>query len=363
MNFVIYNGPTEEFKKIIPEDNVISLTPVVRKMDQLYRMNDVVKEEEYYKALTVFTDEYSGVADHFIEGFVIYILNYATFYQFEEVYLHNPPTKIVEQLNNPHLGISVEEIEFEHPKLTIESLKKIKAAFSETIFGQEDVKNKLLQTLYPLTNEGSHKPVVIMLYGPSGVGKTETAKLLNKEIYDERELFRKQLSMFHNESFASYVFGDKTNSLSKDLIDRQTNVLLLDEFDKVSPIVYSAFYQMFDEGEFTDKYYNVKLKNSIIICTSNFNSEREIEERVGSAIFSRFDNLIKYSHLSIEAKKKLIKAIYDKEISKFKEEDRKLLEEENMIVKMEKFVDVFQNARDIQKHMKHLLAYPLVQRL
>lgn len=67
--------------------------------------------------------------------------------------------------------------------------------------------------------------------------------------------------------------------------------------------------------------------------------------------------------MSIEAKKKLIKAIYDKEISKFKEEDRKLLEEENMIVKMEKFVDVFQNARDIQKHMKHLLAYPLVQRL
>ena len=122
MNFLIYNGPTEEFKKIIPEDNVISLTPVVRKMDQLYRMNDVVKEEEHYKALTVFTDEYSGVADHFIEGFVIYILNYATFYQFEEVYLHNPPTKIVEQLNNPHLGISVEEIEFEHPKLTIESL-------------------------------------------------------------------------------------------------------------------------------------------------------------------------------------------------------------------------------------------------
>ncbi|MEM5637883.1 hypothetical protein AAHH71_01290 [Bacillus toyonensis] len=123
MNFVIYKGPTEEFKKIIPGENAISLTPVVRKMDLFHKMNDV-KEEEYYKTLTVFTDEYSGVADHFIESFVIHILHYATYYQFEEVYLHNPPTKIIEQLNNPHLGISVEEIEFEHPKLTIESLKK-----------------------------------------------------------------------------------------------------------------------------------------------------------------------------------------------------------------------------------------------
>lgn len=65
----------------------------------------------------------------------------------------------------------------------------------------------------------------------------------------------------------------------------------------------------------------------------------------------------------IEAKKKFIKVVYDKEISKFKAEDRKLLEEENIIIKMDKFINNFQNARDIQKQMKHLLAYPLVQRL
>ncbi|MBJ8031913.1 MULTISPECIES: AAA family ATPase [Bacillus cereus group] len=363
MRFVIFNGPTEEFKKIIPNEYTTSLTPIVRSMDLLHRIQGTEQEQEYYQALSVFTDEYSSVADHFIEGFVIHILNYASHYLFEEVYLNNPPTKIVEQLNNPNLGISVEKIEFNHAKLTLGSLKEIKEQFDESVFGQEKVKNELLQTLYPLTNNGAHKPVVIMLYGPSGVGKTETAKLINSIIYGQKELFRKQLSMYHNESFGSYIFGDKANSFSKDLIDRQTNVLLLDEFDKASPIFYSAFYQMFDEGEFTDKYYNVKLEDSIIICTSNFNNEKEIKDRLGSAIFSRFDNLIEYYPLSTDAKRKIIQTTYNKEISKFNKEDREFLEKENMIAKMESFLDYFQNARDIQKAMKRLLTYPLIQRL
>ncbi|MBL4966864.1 hypothetical protein [Bacillus halotolerans] len=56
--------------------------------------------------------------------------------------------------------------------------------------------NEILQTLYPLINGGKQKPVVLMLYGPAGVGKTETAKLMNKK----QDMFRIQLSMFHNDT-------------------------------------------------------------------------------------------------------------------------------------------------------------------
>lgn len=120
---------------------------------------------------------------------------------------------------------------------------------------------------------------------------------------------------------------------------------------------------MFDEGEFTDKYYNVKLENSIILCTSNFSSEKEIKDRVGSAIYSRFDNLIEYYPLTIEAKRKIMQASYEKEILRFSREDREFLEKEDMIVKMDGFLKCFENARDIQKAMKCLLTYPVIQRL
>lgn len=365
MKFTIFNGPLEEFEKIIPSEYTTSLTPIVRSMDLFLNGKTplAVEEQELYESLIVYTDEYSGVADHFIEGFVIYLLYYATKYHFEEVYLHNPPTRIIQQLENSNFGFAINNIEYRHRKLNLNSLRKIKNKFDTVIFGQEKVKSEILHTLYPLTNKGSHKPLVIMLYGPSGVGKTETAKLINKIVNGKAALFRKQLSMFHNDSFSSYIFGDKANSFSKDLIDRKTNVILLDEFDKAHPMFYSAFYQMFDEGKFVDKYYNVNINNAIILCTSNYQNENEIKEQLGSAIFSRFDNFIEYSPLSIESKKRIIESTYLKEVMKFNKKDREYLENEKTIEIMEQFIDQFQNARDIQKKMKQLLSYPLVQKL
>ncbi|MGF3076521.1 AAA family ATPase [Facklamia sp. P12955] len=86
------------------------------------------------------------------------------------------------------------------------------------------------------------------------------------------KLFRKQLSMYQNKSFADYVFGGNhaEASLARDLLERESKILLFDEFDKANSIFYSAFYQMFDEGRYEDKNYSFDMQNSIIICTSNF---------------------------------------------------------------------------------------------
>ena len=364
MKITVYNGPIEEFEKILPKEDTTTLTPLIRIMDLMSRGLPTLTEiKSSYDVLVVYTDEYSGVADHFIEGFLINLMYLSEAFFFKEVYLHNPPIRILHQVENPNSGITYQKIDYKHKKLTISSLKKIKKDFDSIVFGQEKVKNEILNTLYSLTNKGNHKPVVIMLYGPAGVGKTETAKLINQIISEGSELFRKQLSMFHNESFSSYIFGDKTNSLSKDLIDRKTNVILLDEFDKAHPMFYSAFYQMFDEGKIVDKYYEVNLKNTIIICTSNYSSENEIQQALGPAIFSRFDNFIKFIPLSNEAKINIIKTTYKKEILNFNRKDREYLQNENIEDIMINYVYKFQNAREIQKTLKRLLAYPLISKL
>lgn len=202
-----------------------------------------------------------------------------------------------------------------------------------------------------------------MLYGPSSVGKTETAKLINSIINPTGQLFRKQLSMFHNEKFMNYIFGDKSNSFAKDLLDRETNIILLDEFDKAHPMFYSAFYQLFDEGIYTDKYYEVCLENTIIFCTSNYLDEKEIRKSLGDPIYSRFDHFISFNELEKEAKLSIIESIYDEEIKKFSKIDQVLIQEKNIKEKLKEKVDSMRNAREIRKVMVQTMSYVLIENL
>ena len=94
-------------------------------------------------------------------------------------------------------------------------------------------------------------------------------------------------------------------SFAKDLLDRESNILLFDEFDKAHPLFHSAFYQLFDEGIFRDPNYSVKLEGSVIVCTSNYKDKVEIHKSLGDALYNRFDAIIGFDALSSAAKKEI----------------------------------------------------------
>lgn len=91
-----------------------------------------------------------------------------------------------------------------------------------------------------------------MLYGPSGVGKTESAKSISKSLGGK--LLRIQFSMMQNQESIDYIFGadHSKNSFARDMLGRESNVILIDEFDKVNPHFYNAFYELFDEGRYSN---------------------------------------------------------------------------------------------------------------
>ena len=234
--------------------------------------------------------------------------------------------------------------------------------YDKTIIGQNNVKKQLMRAI--LSNvkfSKQNRPVVIMFYGPSGVGKTETAKLLSSII--GQDLFRQQLSMFQSNEFSSFLFGDVhyKNSLARELIERKSNIILFDEFDKCPPNVYSAFYQLFDEGIFEDKNYTVELKNTIIICTSNFLSIEEIKTKLGDPIFYRFDSIIEFKKLEEEQAKKIINRQYNTYTSNLTDDDIKLLEEKQIRNKLLSVTTYFNNFRVLDNYIKELISEVILE--
>ena len=214
---------------------------------------------------------------------------------------------------------------------------------------------QIISGLYRLTVEKKEKPVVLMLYGPSGVGKTESAKSISRSLGGE--LLRVQFSMMQTEEAHNYVFGagHAKSSLAKDMLGRESNVILIDEFDKVNPIFYNAFYELFDEGKYVDSNYNVDLKDTIFLCTCNFNSEDEIKRILGPAMYSRIGCCIEFEQLEKTQKEIIVRAWYDKVIERLEEDEKKAIEDTDILEWFLKNVDRYDNIRLLKTKLENAI--------
>lgn len=344
----------EFFTQIVQEYDE-EIKSIHHKIDNVQEIQTPQHKKRKIKNLIVYSDEYATITEGAIQNFTSIL----DFFDINNVYLQNPPYLIYNKLKKIY---NFTEENYIYNKIDIDEIKKINKEFSNNIIGQERAKKDLLKHLLSFEKfKNDDKPIVLMFYGPSGVGKTETAKFLGK-VLDEK-IFYKQLSMFQNNDFATYLFGGlvSQNSFAKELLDRESNVILLDEFDKANTYFYSAFYQLFDEGTYNDKNYSVKLNNGIIICTSNFDSEEEIRQKLGDPIYYRFDGFIRFNALSNEDLISLIDIYYDKYISELNENDKKIIKEfkningENLREILHNSSSKFINARKVNSIVKECI--------
>jgi len=172
---------------------------------------------------------------------------------------------------------------------------------------------------------GRDKPIGSFLFlGPTGVGKTETAKALARLLFnDDHAMTRIDMSEYM-ESHAvarligappGYVGYDEGGQLTEAVKRRPYSVILFDEIEKAHPQVFNIFLQIFDEGRLTDsKGVTVDFRNTIIIMTSNLGGEiirdaknkRKAEEDVWDLLHAHFkpeflnrlDSVVIYNPLS-----------------------------------------------------------------
>jgi len=123
-----------------------------------------------------------------------------------------------------------------------------------------------------------------MFLGPTGVGKTQTAKTLAKFLFDSQEsLIRFDMSEYMEKHAVSrlvgappgYVGYDEGGQLTEAVRRKPYSVLLFDEVEKAHPDVFNMLLQVLDDGRLTDnKGVTVDFTNTIIILTSNIASDK-----------------------------------------------------------------------------------------
>ena len=149
----------------------------------------------------------------------------------------------------------------------------------------------------------------------------------------------------------------------RDLLGRESNVVLLDEFDKVNHLLYNVFYQLFDEGVFVDTNYEVDIRNGIFILTSNFESETEIRQGLGAAMYSRIGACIAFDDLPIEAKRTIAQRHFDEVYHNLDDDDKTTVDATNIEEWFQNHADQYDNMRIMKSKIDRAVFGHLTDRL
>jgi ATP-dependent Clp protease ATP-binding subunit ClpC len=180
------------------------------------------------------------------------------------------------------IGVPVEEL-VEGDKTRLANLEKI---LGERVVGQDEavkaVADFVRRARLGLSNP--NRPLATFLFlGPSGVGKTELAKVLAETVFHDKEAFIRVDMSEYAEGFnlskligspAGYVGYREPNKFTDAVKRRPYSVVLFDELEKAHPDVLNVFLQIFEDGHLTDATgKKINFKNTIIIMTSNVGSQ------------------------------------------------------------------------------------------
>lgn len=276
-----------------------------------------------------------------------------------------------------------------------DKLLNLESKLHERVIGQDEavtaVSDAIIRSRAGLGDD--KKPIGSFIFlGPTGVGKTELAKTLARELFDSEEnIIRIDMSEYMEKHSVSrlvgpppgYVGYEEGGYLTEAVRRNPYSVVLFDEIEKAHSDVFNMFLQILDDGRLTDnKGKTVDFKNTLIIMTSNIGSEillesngnidSEVEERINELMRLRFkpeflnrvDDIIMFKPLQKSEIKKIIDI--------FMENVRHRLDEKNISLSIsdsakDKIVEIgydsVYGARPLKRYITNTLETQIAKRI
>ncbi len=216
-----------------------------------------------------------------------------------------------------------------------EKLLHLKENMEKRVIGQDEAISKVSSAIIRARAgiKDPNRPIGSFIFlGPTGVGKTEVAKTLASELFDdERHIIRIDMSEYMEAYNVSRLIGappgyvgyDEGGQLTEKVRRNPYSIVLFDEIEKAHPDVFNILLQILDDGRITDSQgRTVDFKNTIIIMTSNLGSEYILDNKENSnelvmnelkhtfkpEFINRIDEIIIFNPLT----KKVVYSIVDK---------------------------------------------------
>jgi len=255
-----------------------------------------------------------------------------------------------------------------------EKLSRLAQILHERVIGQDKavdaVSDAVLRSRAGI--KARQRPVGAFLFlGPTGVGKTELAKALAKELFDdENAMVRLDMSEYM-EKFAvsrlvgappGYVGFEDGGQLTEAVRRKQFSVVLLDEIEKAHPDVFNLLLQVMDDGRLTDSHgRTVSFKNTVIIMTSNAPKDM-LKDIFRPEFLNRLDEILEFDSLTKDQIRQIVRLQLKDFASRLKEQELTLEVSNAMMEKLvEEGYDPQFGARPVKRAIQRLLENPIAK--
>lgn len=229
-----------------------------------------------------------------------------------------------------------------------EKILGIESELGRSVIGQDEALKAIARAIKrnKAGLSDGNRPIGSFLFlGPTGVGKTESAKALARFLFDsEKNLIRFDMSEYMQKHEVSrlvgaapgYVGYEEGGQLTEALRRKPYSVVLFDEIEKAHPDVFNLLLQVLDDGRITDnKGVTIDCKNTIIILTSNIGSQKimdiadkaeresavrdELKSYFKPEFINRLDDIVIFNPLSLANITKIVENLLENISAKLRE--------------------------------------------